>query len=94
MLYLKGPHSLGKPPRRAKFFRSPGRDRGAGFESRLFLLPVLRALSEISAVGNAFEAQALQKQARDRRVYRRSYWVAGAARLLGTPDARGVVSNQ
>ncbi|HKZ83770.1 MAG TPA: adenylate/guanylate cyclase domain-containing protein [Anaerolineae bacterium] len=69
MLYLKGKalHSLGKTVEARQILSEARAEIGAlGLNHSLFLLPVLRALSEIEAqAGNALEAQALRKQARE-----------------------------
>ncbi len=100
MLYLKGKalHGLGKTAEARQILSEARAEIGAlGLNHSLFLLPVLRALSEIEAqAGNALEAQTLRKQARQIVEYIADH--AGSPELrasfLGTSLARAVNSDQ
>ena len=100
MLYLKGAalHGLGKTVEaRQTLFEARAEIGALGLNHSVFLLPVLRALSEIEAqAGNALEAQALRKQAREVVEFIADH--AGSPELrasfLGTPDVRAVTGNQ
>jgi predicted ATPase/class 3 adenylate cyclase len=99
MLYLKGKalHGLGKTAEAHQILSEARAEIGAlGLNHSLFLLPVLRALSEIEAqAGNALEAQTLRKQAREIVEFIADHIGSPELRaaFLATPDAR-VVSNQ